>query len=212
MSNTSFCFRHRFLLSAHSSQSHATSCLSLMFHHWVNNKCNRVKGRHWRWLIYALRYLISKNMLHFFRSNHYCSWKFYKFQRKTHVLESLFSLKWWNHIRHLICINTSYFCQIFFLTGRHHKRLKNTTDLLLLYREHFYEFSESNLWKRPKKSFHFTTIISIYTGHKHFEVLWSFILYILQRFALSLRNSSYGYIPLYMHNLLPTLGNEKEKW
>ena len=28
---------------------------SLMPHHQVNNKCNRVKGLHWRWLIYALR-------------------------------------------------------------------------------------------------------------------------------------------------------------
>ena len=34
---------YTFLLSACSSQSHATSCLSLMSHHRVNNKCNRVK-------------------------------------------------------------------------------------------------------------------------------------------------------------------------
>ena len=52
LSNTSFWFRHKFLLSAHSSQSHTTSCSSLMSHHRVNNKCNR--GQHWRWLIYAL--------------------------------------------------------------------------------------------------------------------------------------------------------------
>ena len=38
-----FLFWHMFLLSACSSQSHATSCLSLMSHHRVNNKCNRVK-------------------------------------------------------------------------------------------------------------------------------------------------------------------------
>ena len=66
MSNTSFHSRHRFLLSARSSQSDATLCLSLMSHHWVNNKCNRIKGRHWRWLIYTYIYIINmvnNNML-----------------------------------------------------------------------------------------------------------------------------------------------------
>ena len=53
MSNMSFRFKYTFLLSACSSQSHATSCLSLMFHNRVNNKRNRVKGRRWRWLIYV---------------------------------------------------------------------------------------------------------------------------------------------------------------
>ena len=48
-------------------------------------------------------------------------------------------------------------------------------------------------------------------GHTHFEVLWSFILYILQRFVLSLIQSDYAYIPPYMHKTLPTLGNEKEQ-
>ena len=48
-------------------------------------------------------------------------------------------------------------------------------------------------------------------GHTHFEVLWSFILYILQRFVLSLIQSDYPYIPPYMHKTLPTLGNEKEQ-
>ena len=43
MSNTSFHFRQTFLLSAHSSQSHATSYLSLMSHDRVNNKCNMSK-------------------------------------------------------------------------------------------------------------------------------------------------------------------------
>ena len=38
MSNMSFRFKYTFLLSACSSQSHATSCLSLMFHNRVNNK------------------------------------------------------------------------------------------------------------------------------------------------------------------------------
>ena len=48
-------------------------------------------------------------------------------------------------------------------------------------------------------------------GHTHFEVLRSFILYILQRFVLSLIQSDYAYIPPYMHKTLPTLGNEKEQ-
>ena len=63
-----------------------------------------------------------------------------------------------------------------------------------------------------KKSIHFTTDISIYMSHKHFEVLWSFILHILQRSVLSLKNSHYAYIPPYMHKTLLTLGNEKEQW
>ena len=62
-----------------------------MSHHWVNNKCNRVKGRRWRWLIYALcNSLLCNDMLRVFRINYHCSWKFNKFHRKTPVLESLF--------------------------------------------------------------------------------------------------------------------------
>ena len=41
-----------FLFQTHVSA--VISCSSLMSHHQVNNKCNRVKARHWRWLIYAL--------------------------------------------------------------------------------------------------------------------------------------------------------------
>ena len=48
-------------------------------------------------------------------------------------------------------------------------------------------------------------------GHRHFEVLRSFILYILLRFILSLKNSHYAYIP-YMHKTLSTLGNKKEQY
>ena len=32
---------------------HATSCSSLMSHYRANNQCDRVKGWHWRWLIYT---------------------------------------------------------------------------------------------------------------------------------------------------------------
>ena len=88
-----FYFRHMFLLFACSFQSH-TTCSSLMSYYWANNKCNIIKGWHWRWLIYALRnFSLRNNILCVFRSNHHCSGKFHKFYRKTPVLESLFSLK-----------------------------------------------------------------------------------------------------------------------
>ena len=47
MSNTSFLFMHMLLLSACSSQSHATKFSTLMSYHQINNKRNRVKGQHW---------------------------------------------------------------------------------------------------------------------------------------------------------------------
>ena len=65
MINTSFHFRQTFLLSARSSQSHTTSCSSLMSHHQVNYKCNRVKGQHWRWLIYELSNFLLGNVICF---------------------------------------------------------------------------------------------------------------------------------------------------
>ena len=235
MSNTSFCFRRKFLLSAHTSQIHATSCLSLISHHQVNNKCNRVKGQHWRWLTSA--YVIFYYIICFVFS-----------EATTNVLESItnstgkhlrwslfLSLKWWNYIKTFVLHEELYFCQILFLIDWCHKCLKNTIDLLLFYKEHFHGFPESDLWKCQKNihfttnisiytgdrhfkvlwSFilyiHFTTNISIYTGHWHFDVSWSFILYILSRFVLSLKSSHYGYIPPYKHKTLPTLGNEEEQ-
>ena len=52
---------------------------------------------------------------------------------------------------------------------------------------------------------------SIYTDHhRHFEVLLSFILYILQGVFLSLKTSHCAYIPPYMHKVPPTLGNERK--
>ena len=129
-----------------------------------------------------------------FRNNHHCS-KFDKFHRKTPVLEFLFFLKimklykdicsahshkkWkvFLFLMTMICMNKSYLCRNFLLIDWHHKRLKNTIDLLLFYGEHFYRFLEIDLWKIEKKkhSFH-NKHIYIY-GHRHFEVLWSFILY-----------------------------------
>ena len=64
---------------------------------------------------------------------------------------------------------------------------------------------------KTSKKKHFTTNRSIYTSHRHFDVLWSFILYILQRFVLFLKHSHYAYTPPYIHKTLPTLGNEKEQ-
>ena len=46
------------------------------------------------------------------------------------------------------------------------------------------------------------------TYHRHFEVL--FCAYCKGLF-LSLKNSHYAYIPLYMHKTFSTLGNEKEQ-
>ena len=65
--------------------------------------------------------------------------------------------------------------------------------------------------KMLKNNIHFTTNISIYNGQRNFEVLWSFVLCILQRFVLHLKNSHCAYIPLCMHKTLTALGNEKEQ-
>ena len=109
-------------------------------------------------------------------------------------------------------MNKSYFCQNCFLMDWCHKHLKNTVDIMLFYGGYFYGFLEYDLWKRRKKTFISQQYIYIYIlGHRHFKVLWIFILYILHRFVLSLKNSHYGYIPLYIHKTLPTLGNEKEQ-
>ena len=66
---------------------------------------------------------------------------------------------------------------IIFLIDWYHKPLKNTIDPSLFYRELFYGFSWKGLWKHQKKNIHFTINIPTYTDHKHFEVLWTFILY-----------------------------------
>ena len=61
MSNTSFHFRHSFLLSAHSSQSHTTSYLSLMPHDWVNNKCKWSKRLTLKMANYAINNFLLPN-------------------------------------------------------------------------------------------------------------------------------------------------------
>ena len=88
---------------------------------------------------------------------------------RKHLCWSLFfSLRWFFLERHLFCMNKPYFCQKF----SSHRLTSQTSYLLLFYGEHFCEFSESDLGKLLKKTFHFTTNISIYTGHIHFEVLF----------------------------------------
>ena len=173
MGNTFFQFRHTFLLSANAPQSHAKSCLSLMSHHQVNNKCNNS----------------NNNKRTALKVANLCPMYFFIFcyvfsEATTTVLESftksLFFLKMMKLYRHLFSMNKTYFCWNFhFLVDWRHKHLKNIVDLLLFYGEHYYGFLGSDLRKKSEKNIHFTIIISIYTGHRHFEVFLSFILYIL---------------------------------
>ena len=101
---------------------------------------------------YAIFYYVI--MLHVFRSKHHCPWKFHKFHRKTPALESLFFLKMMKLYKGICSAwisRTS--AKKFFFMDWHHKHLKNVIDLLLFYEEHFHGFSESDLWKRRKKTF-----------------------------------------------------------
>ena len=50
--------------------------------------------------------------------------------------------------RYLFCMNKPYFCQIFFLTDWHHKRLKNTIDLLLFYGFFYLHFGKCIVFKK----------------------------------------------------------------
>ena len=59
--------------------------------------------------------------------------------------------------------------QLTFLIDWRHKRLKNKIDILLFYEVHFMD-SREVIYENVEKNIHFTTEISIYTGHRHFEV------------------------------------------
>ena len=99
-----------------------------------------------------------------------------------------------------------------FLIDWRHKRLKNKTDLLLFYREHFLGFSEHDLWKLRKKPIHFTTDISVNIyGLQIFSSFMQFYFVHIVKVCFVFKNSRYAYIPPYMHKTLPTLGNEKEQ-
>ena len=144
---------------------------SLMSHHWVHNKCNRVKRWHWRWLIYSPR-----NMLHVFRSNHHCFWKFHKFHLKTPELESLFLIKMMELYKEICSAWISLFLHKFFLVD-----WCPTWYIAILSRTILWIFRIYDICiviyenAKKKHSFH-NKHIDI--GHWHFEVLWSFILYI----------------------------------
>ena len=86
----------------------------------------------------------------------------------------------------MFCINKLYFCRNFFLIDWRHKRLKNTIDLIvILWRTLRWIFGKWLVKTSKKKhSFH-NKHIYIY-GSQTFEFLWIFILYILERFVLSL--------------------------
>ena len=106
-----------------------------------------------------------------------------------------FFLKRWNYIK--IWISRTSAEIDFFLINWHHKRIKNTIDLLLFYGEHFYGFLEIDLWKHREKKF-ISKQTSIYMGHIHFEVLWSStvniakVFFIFKTQSLCLYSSKYA--------------------
>ena len=108
-------------------------------------------------------------------------------------------------------MNKSYFCQNLFLIDWRHKHVKNTIDLLLIYREHFYGFSERDLWKRWKKNIYFTTVDIYIYGSQTFWSFMKFYFVHIVKVCFVLKNYYYAYIPPYMHKTLPALGNEKEQ-
>ena len=80
-----------------------------------------------------------------------------------------------------------------FLKDWGHKCLKNTIDLLLFYREHFYGFWESDL-RKCRKKIHFTTNMSICMGHKifkFFEVLLQKAVIMLKFLHIHMKHSQY---------------------
>ena len=164
MINTSFRFRQTFLLSARSSQSHTTSCSSLMSHHQVNYKCNRVKGQHWRWLIYELSNFLLGNVICFQKQPPNLE----SFTNSTgkHLCWSLFFLKMMKLYKDICSAWISHTSAEFFFS-------------IFILRRTLLWLSKSDLWKCWKKYLFHNTHIYIYMGHRHFEVSWSFILYIL---------------------------------
>ena len=131
------------------------------------------------------------------------SWEFDKFHRKTPMLESFFPLKWWNYIKTFVLLEFFSDRLMPWASLKYNRSIILQGTFLWIFGKWF--------MKTPKKPIHFTTNSSQYRGHRHLEVLWSFILHIFWRFVLSLKSSHYAYILLYMHKTLPTLGIEKEQ-
>ena len=138
-------------------------------------------------------------MLLVFRSNRHYSWKFYITNSiGKHLCWSLFfSLKMIKLYKHLFSMNKLYFCWNVFLIDWCHKHLKNTMDLLLFYREHFYGFLESDLWKHWKKKPFYNK--HIYTCRS--QTFWSFMkfyfVYILKVCFVFKKQSLCLYLSLY---------------
>ena len=63
-------------------------------------------------------------------------------------------------------MNKQYFCRNFCLIDWRYKRLKNTTDLLLFYEEHFYGFSKS-VYVKHKVSIKRLSLIYIFQKATH---------------------------------------------
>ena len=63
--------------------------------------------------------------------------------------------------------------------------------------------------KTSKKPIHFTTDISIFMGHKHFEVYE--VLFCTYCIGLVFKKQSLCLYSPYIHKTLLTLGNEKEQ-
>ena len=134
-------------------------------------------------------------MLHVFRSNHHCSWKFHKFHRKTPVLESVFK-----KVAGLFHVCFSLYPIIHVNNIKSHRLYK-----------HFYGFLENDLWKLWKKKTLHNKHIYIYGS----QTFWSFVRFCflhMVKVHFVFKNSHYAYIPPYMHKTLPTLGNEKEQY
>ena len=129
---------------------------SLMSHHWVHNKCNRVKGWHWRWLIYSLR-----NICYMFSEATTSFWKFHKFHLKTPELESLFLIKMMELYKDICSAwisRTS--AQIFSRRLMSYMSQKYSRYIAILWRTILWIFRKWYM-KTPKKNIHFTTNISI---------------------------------------------------
>ena len=139
MNNTCFPFRFISRPSARSSQSHAISCSSLMSHHRVKNKSKRVKNsiENGSFMCFVIFYYIIICYV-FSEASTPVLESFMNFTGKHLSWRLFFSLKWWNYIGHLFCMNKPYFNRYLLLIRWNPKRLKNTIDLLLFYKEHIY--------------------------------------------------------------------------
>ena len=119
----------------------------------------------------------TQYMLHVFRSNHHCFWKFHKFHLKTPELESLFLIKMMELYKDICSAwisRTS--AQIFSRRLMSYMSQKYSRYIAILWRTILWIFRKWYM-KTPKKKHSFHNK-HIYIGHRHFEVLWSFILYI----------------------------------